>query len=1588
MYCVHLNFSDTCRDVFFPDQQTWRSTVVLGQNETGWGCDVRIFVRSLDGRMYLTPQAPLCWPQGGHREHEVNLESANLTLQNADNGKEVRLIFMPCEREWLRFEKYRLTKSRLVIGRGDNTDIQDTDSRISSVHGVLDRGNDGLVKYQDSSKNGSYHNGRNLHGVAVRLNVGDIISFPSGLKLVYLGDCIALNRTRTSVAPHLEKWAPKSEPAQNKDVEKPLYNVTEEFLRAPRMLKNTEAVDIEVEPPIGKTKKEQQSMLIQLGPSMTMIVPMLMGSLLAGQSSTMASGIVMIGASSALAVMWGIINRKSLKQREELQEKTRCELYTRYIQETEQTLRDMNHKELERLSSTFPNVAQCAAILKRRGNELWNRMPSHADFLHVRVGTGDVEMPCKITIEPNKLSLIDDQLRDEPQRLYNSYHTIKAAPLTISLRDQSVIGILGGMRAVLFAQGLLMQIASLHSYHDVRIAVLTEEGSASQWAWTRWLPHVFTSEDRELRMVAHKTDDVHEVVAHLDEVLNIRKTQATSNSSRNDDDETGKDSLPLPHYIIFCTNHRILEDEPIMRQLLGNRYGMTLIVLGTDMNQFPKECSMLLNMRESAGLLHTAQGDTTNVEFEYPNNALMLQFSRDMAQLRVRDVAQNAAIPSLVSFLDVYHVRSVDELQVWQMWTENHTYDGLKSVIGYRAGSQPFVLDISDKYHGPHGLIAGTTGSGKSVMLETYILSLALNYSPREVQFILIDYKGGGMADSFRDLPHVAGIIDNLQGPHVTGRALASLNGEIHRREAIFKSVGINKITDYTRSYGDVPGMEMPHLIIIVDEFAELKNEQPEFMKELVSASRVGRSLGIHLILATQKPSNSVSDEIWANSRFHLCLRVQTAQDSMEMLKRPDAAYIKGMGRCFIQIGNDEIFDQVQTSYSGLDYDPNAPLPDEMPHLLNDIAREVRAPKPKKQGASKEKKITQMGAVLARILSVAQEHGMAHSRPMWLPELPKSIALRDLEFFNAAAWREADASWPNPAGDIVIPLGMADDVARQRYLPFCLNLTKMRNVICAGLTGSGKTALIQSMVYSLCSMYDPEHVNIYILSLTSKTPEHLRAFPQVGDIAFDGDDTEIRRFINMIYNEHIRRGGLFAQMSTDSFIQYNQAQASHGGQHLPAIVIFVDRYIQLKEMFANDEAYTMRIQQLLQEGSGRGIHFVVTAMAKLEVPGRLHPFFGGLALQQKDRSDYSDCIGKRLPPDTTPMAEYSGRAMALLDGAIYEIQIGLAGAAPKNETGGFAPLSESERFVVTTALAPSEHTSDAERAEDLTAYAQLQANAWHGALPRTIPRIPQKPVWNEFMAFDETKAILERPFELPIGYDLAKGEPVGIHLGRAQSWMVYGPRHSGVTNFLKQTARFMRLKNAHVYVIGSGDWKSFCQEIGIPCYTTAQEVAAFLGHFVNDYAKARKPLHEAAAAQGKKAAHQQAAQFEPVCVLIDNADTLPNLLSAPEAANARKVMEILFREICEKPDYNFSIFMGVTGKQRLAMGNEPLKSCAAQERAIALGGKLSDFDPCNVSSAVPSKLRDAPQAPGRGFVYDDGNAFQLVVPLADTREEG
>ena len=1588
MFAAWLLWGDRFKDIFFPDSSAWNISATITQWESGWPGDVSIHFRCADDTVYLTLPRDFMWQdRSGHGERALPLERA--VAFDTPFGSTITLLLSKHDVESLVFTKYRANTSRITVGRLEQNDICDMDGNVSGEHGYLELGGN-RAEYTDRSSNGTYLNGRMVHNNSVLLQFGDTLILPSGLKLIYLNDIIAINHMGALKHARLPQASAPAYPRREEDSsdadDRSLYR---EYHRAPRILNRINVGEIEIEPPIPKQQQRQQPAWLQIGPSATMVLPMVVGTMAMNMGASGAtrglSGIAMIGTSSLLAVMWGSINRRYHKKEEAEAERQRIGLYEKYIAEMEEELKALNEAEYNRLVSNFPNVGQCALIPQELSSQqLWNRMPSHDDFLEVRLGTGAVSFPGTIETQKQKLSIIDDPLREEPERLKRVYSVIADAPYTVKLRGEKVIGILGGAEAVLFAQGLLMQLTSLHSYHDVRVAVLTDEASASEWDWARWLPHVFNNADREMRMIASNPATIHEVMNYVDDVLSMRVGE-------EDEEKQGQEpeisELPLPHYIIFCTNYRLLENEPIMRRLLTRQLGTTLVMIAPSMELLPKESHLIINLNAKPNLLHTSEGDTSVINFEYPNRHLLRSFAEQMAPLRVHDIVESAAIPTLVSFLDIYNVRRVEDLDIWRMWRENHTDVGLRSVIGYTSGSRPFVLDISENYHGPHGLIAGTTGSGKSVMLQTYILSLALNYSPEAVQFILIDYKGGGMADAFRTLPHVVGIIDNLQGEQVINRALASLKGELHRREILFKRTGVKDIIEYTRQFRNDPdAVKLSHLIIIADEFAELKTDQPEFMKELVSASRIGRSLGVHLILATQKPAGSVSDEIWANSRFHLCLRVQTVADSRDMLKRPDAAYIKGTGRCFIQIGNDESFDQVQTSYSGLTYDPNVPLPEEMPHLLGDVGRAVVVPRKQSHQLSEGKKKTQMTAVLERIYDVAGEHAMNHQRRMWMPEMPARVYYDTLPVFLDNRVRED--RYPNPER-LTFVMGLADDTANQRYLPLMVNLTEMRNLLLIGLAGSGKTTAVQSMIYSLANTYDPAHLNMYVLSLSSATLNVLSAFPHVGDVVLENDVIEIRRFINMMVKEEERRSALFAGASTDSFIEYNKHCQASGKPPVPAIVIFIDRFEQLRNMFDGDDAMTARIHALIRGGSSRGIHFVVTAMAHNELPYKLHAFFTGIALQLNDRGDYTDAIGKRVPPEQPPIARFPGRGLAVIDDNIYEIQIGLGGVkstAPGAER--FTGFDDSEPYFIDMPLAPVEALNDTQRSDAIVAFGEAQAKAWHGALPTPIPRIPEKADWKAFSADTIYSELQKTPFDLPIAYDLYAGEIMGLNLEEHFSMFITGPRKCGRTNLLMLIARTMLARGAEVHVMGDSEWKAFAKETGISLYTTPKEIADFSRFFAEERLNPRTPLKVEAKAQGKAALRKCAMSLQPIAVIFDNAQRIATDFNTQELADSLKMMRDLYGQLCAKADhYGFYFFFSAPFTAQAFFMQEPLKSLIAQGRGISLGGKVYDCNPLGIANLMPSAMARRQLASGEGYLIADGQVRQIVVPFAGAEEE-
>lgn len=463
------------------------------------------------------------------------------------------------------------------------------------------------------------------------------------------------------------------------------------------------------------------------------------------------------------------------------------------------------------------------------------------------------------------------------------------------------------------------------------------------------------------------------------------------------------------------------------------------------------------------------------------------------ANIKMDIADQTYSLPNVITFLEMFGVNKIEHINPLMRWKENNPTISLAAPIGVDTMGELFYLDLHEKFQGPHGLVAGMTGSGKSEFIITYILSMAANYHPDEVAFILIDYKGGGLTGAFEDeekgikLPHLAGTITNLDGAAVK-RSLISIQSELRRRQAIFNNArrvsneGTMDIYKYQKLYRDKVVTEpVPHLFIISDEFAELKSQQPEFMEQLISTARIGRSLGVHLILATQKPSGVVDDQIWSNSRFRVCLKVQDKADSNDMIKRPDAAELSNTGRFYLQVGFNEFFALGQSAWCGAPYNEDGVSDknvDNSIKVIDSIGRVVKEVKPpKKEGNSKQRQ-KQIVAMVKYLSGLAKEENIS-VRPLWLNPIPAMIypekLIKKYNIKNGAAHEL------NPV------IGELDDPFNQNQEILTLPFSSCGNILVYGVAGAGKLTMLTTMVYELIRVHSAEYLNIYILDFGAET---------------------------------------------------------------------------------------------------------------------------------------------------------------------------------------------------------------------------------------------------------------------------------------------------------------------------------------------------------------------------------------------------------------------------------------------------------------------------------------------------------------------
>lgn len=929
------------REFLLPAVNNMENVIILDGDIFSLNTDIQLHMEVIENRWYfLLPDNSYTMEYtASHKKYSgAPLEDGDLLTVILPKQEHISLMVDETENSFKVFEKYDIQGIReITVGSGDENDIvYNTRNLVSGKHAVLRR-SVSQCTIEDRSRNGVFVNARRVAG-SRQLEFGDCVNI-FGLSMVYLGDILAVNSQNEGFRAKMKEYYEEEGQDGGASVVskgKILYH------RSPRQMYRLNEDIVEIEAPPSPKILNQKPVGMIIGPPMTMALPMLLGCGLAiystragGSGSTfMYTGLVTAISSAVIGMIWALLNLKEEKKKSREEEQHRVEAYGEYLVKCSNKIKDKFEKNKTSLNAMYHSAKVCCGF--HAGNTLlWNRNVNHEDFLDHRLGIGNMPFQVKIHIPKEHFTLIDDALAEKPAVIQRNFQKLTGVPICLGLKEHRLIGIVGGAKkkgAVEVMHSLVAQLTVSNCYTDVKLAFIYDEGrdDGSDWEYMKWLPHVW-SEDKKSRYVAKTPVEAGDVLYEITGVLRTRAENRETIHFR-------KEKLPLPQFIIFLSDPKFLEGELIAKYITDeNNQDVTVVFLTDSYENLPNECRYIVQNDEAFQGMYDVDEDIENrsaLSFDRISNTQLEMLARTLANIEVRETESNGDIPASLPFFDMYGVSSLEEFKVLEKWRKNRTYDSMKVLIGQKAGGIGWYLDIHEKYHGPHGLIAGTTGSGKSETLQTYILSLAINFSPDDVGFFLIDYKGGGMANLFNRLPHMIGQISNLSGNQVK-RAMVSIKSENKRRQRIFNEHGVNNINSYTRLYkNNEASIPVPHMFIVIDEFAELKREEPDFMRELISVAQVGRSLGVHLILATQKPAGTVDDNIWSNSKFRLCLRVQDRQDSNDMLHRPEAAYITQAGRCYMQVGNDELFELFQSGFSGAVYE-------EKGNSQSDIARMI-----------------------------------------------------------------------------------------------------------------------------------------------------------------------------------------------------------------------------------------------------------------------------------------------------------------------------------------------------------------------------------------------------------------------------------------------------------------------------------------------------------------------------------------------------------------------------------------------------------------------------------------------------------------------
>ncbi|MFR9789783.1 type VII secretion protein EccCa [Streptomyces sp. MB22_4] len=1059
-----------------------------------------------------------------------------------------------------------------------------------------------------------------------------------------------------------------------------------------------------------------------------------------------------------------------LSQRGKAQRQRRVqrERYLEYLEELRAEL-GTDERERRRVARVLHPAPAALYDVLRDPARLWERRRTDADFLHVRVGVGDVPVQ-ELTIGQQAVGGVltppDPFMLNEARALQARFSTVSDHPLAVPLDRVGNVSIVGDRAGVLrVARSLLVQAAVTHAPDDVAIALAAPGNRIEEWEWVKWLPHILDPHTHDGALAARR---IAPGMAQLAQVIGMDLGRRASYAAEVRRGLSDKKALALTDRLLVLSDahgeNAVDLPRPDAAVALDDMSVTVLHLLAEQVHE-PDHVSVRI----------TVDGDEVTVEDLRGEQAVRTDgvvdrtglpeaeaLARALAPLRLsaESAAEGTPVSGPVDFPQLLGIDDMAALDPARQWAPRGERDFLRVPIGLDDRHQPVLLDLKESSElgmGPHGLCVGATGSGKSELLRTLVLALVTTHAPDDLAMVLVDYKGGATFAPFAGLPHVAGVITNLENQAgLVERVHTSLAGEIKRRQQVLKDAGnVADIGHYRTLRATArPDLEpLPHLFVVIDEFGELLTAKPDFIDLFLSIGRIGRSIGVHLLLSSQRIEGGKLRGLETYLSYRLGLRTFSADESRTVLETSDAFHLPplpGFGYLKVDTSTYTRFKAgfVSGAYRGpvvhestVDAEPLAwTYP-----AFNAPAQTPTAGEDTPALRERETGPTVLGVAVDRLADAAEP-----VRRIWLPPLPEALTLD-----TTAGPVQASADGlrlAHTGGPLRVPLGVLDDPARQWQGPWVHDLnTAGGHTAVIGGPASGKTTLLRTLALSLALTHTPRDVAVYGLDLVGGGLSALADLPHVGGIATRADHERASRTLAEVRAMLTEREEIFRERGIDSV---DQLRALRARGELPRpgstdIVLLIDGFGALRDEFAHLDD---DVADLLKRGSGYGIHVVAGMLRWNDIRIATQSLFGSrIELRLNDPADSS--IDRKL--SETLSADTPGRA--LTDGKLFA-QAALPRIDAHATPDGLGPALEQ-------------------------AAATLRAT-WHGETAAPVRVLPT------MLPAQRLPSTVAEPRAIPIGVDQETLSATVLDLfGTDQHLLVLGDNECGKTNLLKLVSR-------------------------------------------------------------------------------------------------------------------------------------------------------------------------------------------------------